>query len=368
MTTDGVLGTRTFFLVALLLFLSGCATTQQLGDEDRRKIRAVRISSTVQKAPEMFYLGPGTSALFAFGAIGGAAAYSSSVAPAKALQDFAEKNGIFIEKIAYQEIDAAFRQSGKVKVSEPGEPTDAVVNVIVYLYGFGVRHGFSSSLLPVVGIRCEITDATGKVLASAYDYVHAVGNPVASMTLEEMRNDPKRIDDAWRVSAKRIAANIAKELGFNGSSSLQARAANTPPTASAAADYAAIAATASNRGTTANDQSALGWIEIREPEELRAIYSNTTIKGEVFRPDSTRGTPIVGHFRSDGTGILIMGDQRLPRTWEVRGNDLVCVTDARATNCYRYARSESNRSEILGRHVSSGVTVRFTVEEETKPR
>lgn len=236
MNANGVLGTRAIFLFALPLLLSACATTQKLSDEDRTKIRAVRINSTVQKAPNMYYLGPGTSIFFAFGAIGGAVAAATSIAPAKALQEFAEKNGIFIEKIAFEEVDAAFRQSGKLRVSNSGEPADAVVNVIVYHYGFGVPHGFSSRLGPVIGIRCELVDAAGRVLGSAFDFV--VKSPVAPMTLEEMRDDPKRIASAWRAAAKLVAGNIAREFGYGGRSSRPAVATNAPPTASAAAPAA----------------------------------------------------------------------------------------------------------------------------------
>ncbi len=236
MSASGIRGTRAIFLFALLLVLSGCATTQKLSDEDRTRIRAVRINSTVQKAPNMYYLGPGTGIFFAFGAIGGAVAAATSIAPAKALQEFAEKNGIFIEKIAFQEVDAAFRQSGRLKVSDSEEPTDAVVNVIVYHYGFGISHGFSSRLGPVIGIRCEMVDAAGRVLGSAFDFV--VKSPVEPMTLEEMRDDPKRIASAWRAAAKLVAGNIAREFGYGGSSSQPAVATNAPPTASATAPAA----------------------------------------------------------------------------------------------------------------------------------
>lgn len=195
-------------LLALLFLLCGCATTQKLADEDRKRIGVVRISSNVQVAPAMFYLGPDTGVLFAFGAVGGAAAAATSADSGKALQQFAEKNNIFIEKIALEEIDAAIRQAGKLKVLNTGEPTDAVVNVIVYQYGFGIPHGFSSRVGPILGIRCEIADAAGKVLGSANDYV-LKGE---TMALQEMRDDPKRIEDAWRKAAKRIAASIAAAL------------------------------------------------------------------------------------------------------------------------------------------------------------
>jgi len=209
---SSICGTQFSSLLVLLSLLSGCATTQNLSDEDRKKISVVRINSNVQKAPTMYYLGPGTGIFFALGAAGGAAAYASSVEPAKVLQDFAEKNGIFIEKIAFQEIDAALRQSGKLKVSDSGEATEAIINVMVYIYGFSIPHGFSSNLVPALAIRCEMVDVTGKVIWSARDNVLPLGNPAAPMSLEAMRDNPKRIEDAWRIAAKRIAGNITKAL------------------------------------------------------------------------------------------------------------------------------------------------------------
>ena len=205
-------GTRFICLLALLFLLSACATTQNLSDEDRGKISVVRINSNVQKVPAMYYLGPGTGIFFAFGAIGGAVAAAASVEPGKALQEFAEKNGIFIEKIAFQEIDTALRQSGKLKVSDSGEATAATINVLVYQYGFSIPHGFSSNLVPVVAIRCEMVDAAGKVIWSANDTVLTLKNPAAPMSLEAMRDNPKSIEDAWRSAARRIAGNIARAL------------------------------------------------------------------------------------------------------------------------------------------------------------
>jgi hypothetical protein len=205
--------TSHWLLVATLgTLLGGCATTQNLSDEDRKKITVVRINSNVQKVPNMSYRGPESAFFMAFGAVGGAAAYGASLEPAKVLQDFAEKNGIFIEKIAFQEIDAAIRESGKLKVSDSGEETAATINVLVYIYGFTIPHGFSSNLVPSLAIICQMVDATGKVIWSARDNVLPLGNPAAPISLEAMREDPKRIEDAWRKASRHIAINIAKTL------------------------------------------------------------------------------------------------------------------------------------------------------------
>lgn len=105
-------------------------------------------------------------------------------------------------------------------------------------------------------------------------------------------------------------------------------------------------------------QSSKDWVDIKNAKELRALYSNKTFKGK--GPD---GTPFVGHYRSDGKGILITGGQRIPRTWEVKGNDQVCVTDARATNCFRAQRHKKNRNDIVLQHVTAGWISQFTVED-----
>lgn len=210
---EGKMRTSYWLLIATLgILISGCATTQNLSDEDRKKISVVRINSNVEKVPNMYYLGPGTGALLAFGAVGGAAASAASSEPAKVLQDFAEKNGIFIEKIAFQEIDAAVRESGRLKVSDSVEETAATMNVLVYIYGFTIPQGFSSNLVPVLAISCQLVDAAGKVIWSARDSVQILGNPAAPMSLEAMRADPKRIEDAWRKASRQIARNIAKTL------------------------------------------------------------------------------------------------------------------------------------------------------------
>ena len=201
-----------FCSLALLFLLSACAATQKLSDEDRRKISVVRIDSNVPKAPAMYYLGPGTGALFAFGAIGGAVIAASSLEPAKALQDFAEKNGIFIERIAFQEIDAAIRRSGKLKVSDSGEANEATMRMVVYMYGFSIPNGFSSNLVPVLHVKCEMVDAAGKVVWIADEGVSLLSSPAALMTPEAMRDDPKRIEEAWRSAAKRVAETIARDL------------------------------------------------------------------------------------------------------------------------------------------------------------
>ena len=57
-----------------------------------------------------------------------------------------------------------------------------------------------------------MVDASGKTIWKASDRVAILGNPVEGLPAEEIRNDPKAIENAWRAAAKHISANIVNEL------------------------------------------------------------------------------------------------------------------------------------------------------------
>lgn len=100
------------------------------------------------------------------------------------------------------------------------------------------------------------------------------------------------------------------------------------------------------------------WVDIKSAKELRSLYSNNTFKGNGW----------VGHYRADGTGtMLVDGAKPEARTWEVKGNDQVCVT---ATNvmgtksrCYTFQRNAKNKAWIQGKLVDGGFSYGFTVQE-----
>jgi len=80
------------------------------------------------------------------------------------------------------------------------------------------------------------------------------------------------------------------------------------------------------------------WIPIKDPNELRALFSNKTFKGVGW----------TAYYRSDGTGILVVdGGKPVARRWEVKG-DQVCITgDATGvTGCRSLDRHRKNANEI----------------------
>ena len=99
------------------------------------------------------------------------------------------------------------------------------------------------------------------------------------------------------------------------------------------------------------------WVDIKDPKELRALHSNKTFKG------TFEGRPFVQHFRADGKGINISGEQRMSLTWEVKGDDQVCVSSESGTNCFRFQHSKKNPDEYVKRHVSQPWFLMIKVED-----
>jgi len=100
------------------------------------------------------------------------------------------------------------------------------------------------------------------------------------------------------------------------------------------------------------------WVDIKDPKDLRALFSNKTFRSTVG------GVPVVEHYRADGKGILVSGEMRTPCTWEVKGKDQVCISDARkGTDCCRFQRSKKNRDEYVRRCQYDSYMGTFIVED-----
>lgn len=92
-------------------------------------------------------------------------------------------------------------------------------------------------------------------------------------------------------------------------------------------------------------QSSRDWVDIKNPKELRALFSNKTFRS------TFKGVAVAEHYRADGKGLYISAQQRIPRTWQIKGNDQVCVTDTDGTFCYRFQRNKKNRDEYVSRRL-----------------
>jgi hypothetical protein len=193
-------------------FLSGCATTQQISSADRASLRSVAITNTIEKPAKMYYFGPGASIGFLFGGVGGVIAAGTQVEPGEQLRKFAELNNVQIDNIVREEAISAFRSSGKVTINETKDSSASTMNISIAQYGFSVPNGFSSKLVPIVAIQCSLVDASGKTIWSSIDRINLLGNPVKGRTLEDFKNNPKLIEESWRLATRAIVEKIVKNL------------------------------------------------------------------------------------------------------------------------------------------------------------
>jgi len=101
-------------------------------------------------------------------------------------------------------------------------------------------------------------------------------------------------------------------------------------------------------------QAQKQWIEVKSPQELRALYTNKTFRGNGW----------TGHYRADGKGIMVSQGRTVPRTWKVTGNDQVCVTpQGAATACFRFARHREFPHQFAITNVKNGMVHYFTLED-----
>jgi hypothetical protein len=108
---------------------------------------------------------------------------------------------------------------------------------------------------------------------------------------------------------------------------------------------AAIAALLTATSTQASD-----WQKVEDPTELRALYANKT-----HRQKSYSGEAWVTHYRADGKALFVLGERRIPRTWEVKGRGQVCWRDdIQGQSCVRVERNKQNPNEILTQSAGGG--------------
>jgi hypothetical protein len=201
-------------LIAFALILSGCAATQKLSDEDRASLKSVRVSGSVEKAPQAFLLAPsGANLGLMFGAVGGAVTGAAMHDSQTAFEAYLAKHSISVERIVREELEAALRASGKLALAGPSDATAPVVKISVPQYGFGVTHLLASKVVPVLWIKADMMDSSGKLLWSANDrMLPSIASPMEPTTWEELRDNPKEIEAQWRKASRYLAKRIVDEL------------------------------------------------------------------------------------------------------------------------------------------------------------
>ena len=159
----------------------------------------------------MAYLGPGSAFGALFGAVGGAITAAANQGPGDRLSQFAKDNGVHIDQIVLEEATKAFRESGKLRLTDTQGGNTATLKVWVAVYGFVTPNGFSSDLVPVLNVHCQLTGADGKVIWSAHD-VAQMPSSFEGNTPDEFKANPKLIGDSWRAAARLVMKEIVDHM------------------------------------------------------------------------------------------------------------------------------------------------------------
>ena len=100
------------------------------------------------------------------------------------------------------------------------------------------------------------------------------------------------------------------------------------------------------------------WTDVTSPAELRALHSNTTLKGR-----AAIGDAFYGHFYDGGAGVVVDKGASLPGAWHLNGNHEVCVKGLRGAECYRFQKTGEFETLYRAIRVRDGAAIPVTVEK-----
>ncbi len=99
------------------------------------------------------------------------------------------------------------------------------------------------------------------------------------------------------------------------------------------------------------------WEAITNPEELRALFSDTVIEATM-----ANGVKTLAGYNRDGTGVLEAWGDTFPRTWEIRGQDLVYIGLGQEVHCYRLERNTKSPARYRAHNLTTDESFEITVE------
>jgi len=100
------------------------------------------------------------------------------------------------------------------------------------------------------------------------------------------------------------------------------------------------------------------WVPVTGEETLRDFMSGLHVERELPGKAMSQG-----EYNTDGTGVLHSWGARFPRTWTVKNDDQLCVTEERVTQCYRIEESTLEPGLFRARNVSSDQLTEFRLVE-----
>lgn len=99
------------------------------------------------------------------------------------------------------------------------------------------------------------------------------------------------------------------------------------------------------------------WSDVTYERELRALHTNTTLKGQAANGDGFHG-----HFYEGGFGTMIVKGARMRTPWHFNGNSEMCIEWQEGVECYRYQKSDAFKTEYRAIRVRDGLVMPVSIE------
>jgi len=100
------------------------------------------------------------------------------------------------------------------------------------------------------------------------------------------------------------------------------------------------------------------WVPVTGADTLRNFMSGRTAERRL-----PGGEVSTGEYFSDGTGVVREYGASFPRTWEIKGDDQVCISSAHDHICYVFERNSADPDLFRARNLTTGVMSEFRVED-----
>ena len=98
------------------------------------------------------------------------------------------------------------------------------------------------------------------------------------------------------------------------------------------------------------------WIPVTDAETLKKFIGSMKAERKLPNGEISRG-----EYHPDGTGTLHAWGASIPRLWEVKEGNQLCITAKRKTTCYQIQRNSDNPALYRARDIETGMIAEFTV-------
>jgi hypothetical protein len=104
-------------------------------------------------------------------------------------------------------------------------------------------------------------------------------------------------------------------------------------------------------------QAYASWSDVTFERELRALHSNTTLKGQAANGDGFHG-----HFYEGGFGTMLVNGVRMRTPWHFNGNNEMCIEFQEGTECFRFQRNGDFATQYRAIRVRDGLEIPVKIE------